>query len=105
MRDCGSRLFRQKLELMDYNFKILYRPGAQNYVADALSRIRPLSIEEMLEMEEKKQHFAITRNQAKMKLDASNGSILDERNGTILRKAEFDLIFHLIPENNIFNRK
>lgn len=29
-RDCGSRLFRQKLELLDYNFKILYRPGAQN---------------------------------------------------------------------------
>lgn len=49
MKDCGSRLFRQKLELSEYNFKILYRPGAQNNVADALSRIEPVSIDEMLE--------------------------------------------------------
>lgn len=33
MKDCGSRLFRQRLELSNYNFKILYRPGAQNKVA------------------------------------------------------------------------
>lgn len=34
LKDCGSRLFRQKLELSNYyNFKILYRPGAQNRVA------------------------------------------------------------------------
>lgn len=30
MRDCGSRLFRQKLELMDYNFKILYKPCSES---------------------------------------------------------------------------
>lgn len=53
MKDCGSRLFRQKLELMDYNFKILYRPGALNHVADALSRIEPLSISELMEIENK----------------------------------------------------
>lgn len=42
------RLFRQRLELSDYNFEIIYRPGAQNRVADALSRIEPISIEQML---------------------------------------------------------
>lgn len=57
MKDCGSRLFRQKLELMDYNFKILYRPGAQNHVADALSRIEPLTINEMLEVNRKQNNW------------------------------------------------
>lgn len=44
MKECNSRLFRQKIELLDYNFKIIYRPGAQNHVADALSRIEPLTL-------------------------------------------------------------
>lgn len=43
MKDCGSRLFRQRLELSNYNFKILHRPGSQNSVADALSRIKPIT--------------------------------------------------------------
>lgn len=54
MKNCGSRLFRHKLDLLDYNFKILYRPGAQNHVADALSRIDPLSVDEVLEVENRK---------------------------------------------------
>lgn len=47
MKDCSSRLFRQRLDLMEYNFKILHRAGAQNTVADALSRIEPISIQEV----------------------------------------------------------
>lgn len=109
MKDCGSRLFRQRLELLDYNFKILHRPGAQNTVADALSRIEPLSIEEMLAMERKTTEInALTRAQARNELDKSNniGFTFDERDGTILNKNNFDLIFHLIPtENNALRDK
>lgn len=100
MKDCGSRLFRQKLELMDYNFKILYRPGAQNVVADALSRIKPLSIEEMLEQEKQDENFAITRNQAKIKEPQYNDLTIEERDGTYFTKKHYDKIFYLVPTEN-----
>lgn len=103
MKDCGSRLFRQKLELLDYNFKILYRPGPQNRVADALSRIEPLTIEEMLEIEKKQSCFALTRSKAAEELKKGLINVkyaIEERNGTILNKRGFDLIFHLIPTEN-----
>lgn len=103
MKDCGSRLFRQRLDLMEYNFKILHRAGKQNAVADALSRIKPISIEEALEIENKKSQVnALTRAQAKRDLSNSNqnGLTLDERDGTILNRRGFDIIFHLIPIEN-----
>lgn len=101
MRDCGSRLFRQKIELMDYNFKIIYRPGAQNHVADALSRIEPLTINELLEMNKAKEIFALTRAQSKQPEPTRDLMYtIDEKDGIILNKRNFDLIFHLIPEEN-----
>lgn len=84
MKDCGSRLFRQRLDLMEYNFKILHRPGAQNTVADALSRIKPITIEEALEIENKKSQMnTLTRAQAKEELSNPNQNsfTLDERDG------------------------
>lgn len=92
LKDCGSRLFRQKMELLEYNFKVIHRKGAQNHVADALSRLEPLSIQEILEI-----------NDNKNKMIATNTPITDikyfieERNKTILNKKDFDLLFHLIP--------
>lgn len=104
MKDCGSRLFRQKLELLDYNFKILYRKGSQNHVADALSRLKPLSINEILEIEKQSEKcFALTRAQARKELEHTTNdgkNIIEEKNGTILNKRSFDLIFHFIPEEN-----
>lgn len=100
MRDCGSRLFRQKLELLDYNFKILYRPGAQNVVADALSRIEPLSISEIIE---KESCHALTRAQVRKELNQTVGTkdyIVEERLGTLLNKRGFDLVFHVLPSEN-----
>lgn len=98
MRDCGSRHFRQKLELMDYNFKILYRPGAQNHVADALSRVEPLSIEEIIEIDKAEECYVLTRAQTtKEKTEKVDKLIIEEKSGTILRKGNFDIIFHLIP--------
>lgn len=104
LRDCGSRLFRQKMELLDYNFKIIHRPGAQNHVADALSRIEPISIEQMLEIENKKKScHVLTRAQAKQEIDQSNTSMyctIEEKMGTILQKRGFDLLFHILPTEN-----
>lgn len=98
MKDCNSRLFRQKLDLMDYNFKILYRPGAQNHVADALSRLEPLSIEEVIEIDKGKECHAVTRAQRNKEIISKTKKlIIEEKDGTILRKNNYDMIFHLIP--------
>lgn len=99
MRDCGSRLFRQKIELLDYNFKVIHRPGSMNSVADALSRMEPLSIEEMVSIEQGKQTCcAVTRAQTKRQADKT--WTLIEKNRTILNKREYDLIFHILPTEN-----
>lgn len=102
MKDCGSRLFRQKLEILNYNFKIIYRPGSLNTVADSLSRIEPMSIQEAIEIEEGGQINAITRMQARTDLERSEDKhfTIEERHGTILRMREFDALFHLIPLEN-----
>lgn len=55
MRDPGSRMVRQRLELMDYNFKIIYKPRCTNNGGDCLSRVeKPITIDEMLEIENKR---------------------------------------------------
>lgn len=80
MKDCGSKLFRQRLELLDYNFKVIYRPGAQNQVADALSRIKPLSIQELLEIEKKKETcHIVTRAQARQELKEETSCDIEEK--------------------------
>lgn len=101
MKECNSRLFRQKIELLDYNFKIIYRPGAQNHVADALSRIEPLTINEMLKINQEREIFAITRAQSNQNNAPENlRYTIEEKDGIILNKRNQDLIFHLIPEEN-----
>lgn len=96
MKDCGSRLFRQKLELSEYNFKILYRPGARNNVAGALPRIEPVSIDEMLQTNEQK-CCALTRAQKKLVQPQEPLDCVDEKDGTILSSRNYDLVFHLVP--------
>lgn len=41
LKNPSGRLFRWKLKLSEYRYKIVYRKGTQNNVADALSRIVP----------------------------------------------------------------
>lgn len=101
MRDYNTRLFRQKIELLDYNFKIIYRPGAQNHVADALSRIEPLSINEMLEANRAMEIHAVTRAQSNREnITRDLMYTVEEKDGIILNKRNYDLIFYLIPEEN-----
>jgi len=38
-KEPGSKLIRWRLKLLEYEFKIVYKKGSQNVVADALSRI------------------------------------------------------------------
>lgn len=100
MKDCGSQLCRQnlRLEIMDYNFKILHRPGSQ-----ILSRIEPISLSDMLEINKKEEQCIVTnRVQAGGKLanPSNEDGTIEERNGTILHKRGFDIDFHIIPKEN-----
>lgn len=102
MKDPGTRLFRQKIDLLEYNFSIIYRSGLQNHVADALSRITPMSIEEMLE-EEKTKDIAINAIQTRGLINRENEKseyFVEERDGTILNRKNYNLVFHLIPIEN-----
>lgn len=41
MTDANRRIVRGKIALEEFDYELIYKPGSQNIVADALSRIRP----------------------------------------------------------------
>lgn len=41
LSNTNRRIFRGKLELEEYDYELVYKPGRHNVVADALSRIKP----------------------------------------------------------------
>lgn len=41
LTNTNKRIFRGKLELEGYDYELIYKPGINNVVADALSRIKP----------------------------------------------------------------
>jgi hypothetical protein len=43
VKDPGSRLLRWRIQLEEYDYEIIYKPGAQNGNADALSRINAIT--------------------------------------------------------------
>jgi hypothetical protein len=45
VKDPGSRLMRWRIQLAEYDYEIVYKPGVQNSNADALSRIGTLAKE------------------------------------------------------------
>jgi hypothetical protein len=45
VKDPGSRLIRRRLQLAEYYFEVIYKPGKQNCNADALSRVNVLERE------------------------------------------------------------
>jgi hypothetical protein len=46
VKDSGSRLLRWRIQLEEYDYEIVYKPGKQNANADALSRISTLERED-----------------------------------------------------------
>jgi len=45
VKDPGSRLMRWRIQLAEYDYEIVYKPGVQDSNADALSRIGTLAKE------------------------------------------------------------
>lgn len=41
MSDANRRIIRGKMALEEFDYELIYKPGSQNIVADALSRIKP----------------------------------------------------------------
>jgi hypothetical protein len=68
----SSKLFRWKLMLSEYSFKIIYKPGAQNVVADALSRVNyePVDLNKILSKPDDAMIMAMTRSKIKLAVDA-----------------------------------
>lgn len=111
MKKPNSRIMGQRMELMDMDFKIIYRPGAQNQVADALSRIE-MSEEKDLEQiltencteENKVQHLcmALTRQKAAKVQDEQPerfDTSIEEEPSLATDLKFFDHIFSIIPRN------
>lgn len=51
LKDYGSRLIRQRMELLDYNFKILHRSGAQNHVIENREKSCDTTVNKKVTME------------------------------------------------------
>ena len=71
-------------------------------------RLEPLSIEELCQLEEEKEcHAVITRAQGKKESEERVGQCaIEEKDGTFLRKGQYDLVFHLVPyEQNTLRDK
>lgn len=95
MRGCGSRLFRQKLELIDYNFEEIHRPGALDNVADALSRINldeAKTIQELVTENGAEHIFAMHKNVEKRKTKEKYDYGILEIRGIVMKENTYDAI-------------
>lgn len=109
--DPYSKLFRMKMELMSYKYTIIYRKGAYNKVADALTRLdyeREMDITEFLTKYSEDMVFknirAITRSKAKVHDKPNDGNTLvpfiTSKPGFANEDSEYDCIFSLINSTN-----
>lgn len=111
---------------MEYNFKIIHKSGAQNVVADALSRIKiedeksdtnAMLAESLEGIFEKADLYPIqTRSMTKKNPDDSDGTkkgttpqetlpYIEERNDFIINTDEFDHIFFIFTSETCDLRK
>lgn len=112
LKNPTSRLYRWRMALSEFTFKIVYKRGSQNTVADALSRIEPLvSLEstELIQQPDNKPVLAITRSKAKQ-LSADRNSQthdditstynIEENNNILTNSQSVDHIFFLFDSEN-----
>lgn len=97
-KNVNNRLHRGKLILMEYNFEIIHKEGAQNVVADALSRIKNENNSPDMIFK------AITKGQKKAQTE--DLYYIEENPGFILDKREYDHIFYILESRDceIFNK-
>lgn len=93
----GGRLYNWKLALLEYDFEIIHKAGAQNVVADALSRI---SLDDLINLEqEDRRVLALTRARAAEMNEAEETTpsrfLIRERPSTLLTPRDIDHIFFL----------
>lgn len=109
--DPYSKLFRMKMELVSYKYSIIYRKGAYNKVADALTRLdyeEEMDISEFLSKYSEdlqfKQIRAITRSMPKAHQEPLNHNTLTpfvtSKPGFATEDSEYDCIFSVITSTN-----
>lgn len=110
--DAYSKLFRMRMELMSYKYTIVYRPGVQNRVADALTR---LDFEEEYDLEKFLNKYAtdfntktiraITRSGVNTDANSAKNSFNPKpfitcQNNMATEDDEYDHIFSLVLISN-----
>lgn len=109
--DAYSKLFRMKMELMSYKYTIVYRPGIQNRVADALTRLdyeEELNLAEFLEKYgdelDTKTIRAVTRSGLNTIGEPKNSTVtkpfINNQPGLAKEDDEYDRIFSIISTTN-----
>lgn len=99
LKNPSGKLYRWRLSLSEYHFKIVYKPGSQNVVADALSRIdyQPIELKSLLNEPENAVVAAITRSRAQA-IENANASAAQMQENMSQRKNSHQ--FFEIEENN-----
>lgn len=106
-----TKMYRWRLQLSDYTFKIIYKQGSQNTVADALSRIeteKPQTLDQVLRNTDSALLRVLTRSKSKelqilTKLQNENTNTNNEysQNGTKIDSTERNpLNSYTIEENS-----
>jgi hypothetical protein len=86
VKDPGSRLLRWRIQLEEYDYETVYKPGTQNANADALSRIGNLSKEkkEIDEVTKEKGEIDEVTEEKEEINEAMKSKILQESHDSIL---------------------
>lgn len=102
LKNCSSILYRMKLTLMEYDFKVMYRAGSQNTVADCLSRAKIPNTDHnqannifySTTQDDSKRDQTINETRDNSKRD----STINETRNIVLNPKKFDALYYLITQ-------